>query len=54
MESTLDQETYESSLGRALAMWDRGHHIPLDLYAELVQQGFDVPALEARHFNYDT
>lgn len=30
-------------------MWSRGFPIPLYLYAELAAEGFDVPALEAKH-----
>lgn len=43
--------THESALGRALAMWRAGKHIPLTLAAELMEEGFDVPTLERAHFN---
>lgn len=45
-------EEYESALGRALRFWSRGQHIPMDLFSELVELGFDVPTLEAKHFRY--
>lgn len=42
-------DQYESALGRAIAQWRTGRPIPMTLAAELMQQGYDVPALEARH-----
>lgn len=45
-------EEYRSAIGRAIAMWESGHHIPLDLYTKLIEDGYDVPRLEARHFVY--
>ncbi len=46
-------EEYRSAIGRAIAYWSNGQHIPLTLYTELLEEGFDVPRLEARHFVYD-
>ena len=46
-------EEYRSAIGRALAYWSMGHHIPLTLYSELLEDGYDVPRLEARHFVFD-
>lgn len=43
---------YHSALGKAIAMWQEGHHIPMDLYTKLIEDGFDVPRLEARYFIY--
>lgn len=40
---------YGSALGRAIQQWSNGLPIPLTLAVELMEQGFDVPALEARH-----
>lgn len=41
---------YQSDLLReAKDMWLRGHPIPLDLYSRLLQEGFDVVALEDRY-----
>lgn len=45
-------EEYRSAIGRAIAYWSNGQHIPLTLYTELLEEGFDVPRLEARHFVY--
>lgn len=41
----------QTLLEDAKDMWSRGFRIPLDLYAALAAEGFDVPALEAKHFN---
>lgn len=34
---------------RALIYWAHGEPLPLDLAAELMADGYDVEALEARH-----
>ncbi len=39
----------QSALGRAIAIWSRGQRIPLTLAAELMEDGYDVPALERAH-----
>jgi len=49
----MEHEDYESALGQAIAVWQGGNPIPLTLFAELRELGFDVPALEARHFNWN-
>lgn len=46
-------EEYQSAIGRAIHYWSRGKHIPLTLHADLVDQGYNVPALEARYFKFD-
>jgi hypothetical protein len=46
-------EEYRSSIGRAIAYWSNGQHIPLTLYTELLEDGYDVPRLEARHLVID-
>lgn len=43
----------ESSLGKAIEMWRKGQHIPLDIFAALNEEGYDVATLENRYFNYD-
>jgi hypothetical protein len=42
----------KSILGKAISLWQKGSPIPMDLFAELIEQGYDVPSLEARYFNY--
>lgn len=39
----------KSPLGKAIALWQAGRPIPLTLFAALVEQGYDVPALERRY-----
>lgn len=46
-------EEYRSAIGRAIYYWSKGEHIPLSLYSELMDEGYDVPALEARYFTFD-
>lgn len=46
-------EEYRSAIGRAIAYWSNGKNIPLSLYTELLEDGFDVPRLEARHFVFN-
>ena len=38
-----------SALTRAIAQWKHGHTIPFDLAVELMEEGHDVPALEAKY-----
>lgn len=38
-----------SLLEQALFYWNQGLPIPLDLAARLMAEGYDVPALEAKH-----
>jgi hypothetical protein len=37
---------FESALGQAIAVWRTGRRISLVLFAKLVAEGYDVPALE--------
>lgn len=49
-EHDIDQAYNEGTpLERAMEQWKHGCTIPLDLAVELMEQGYDVPALEARH-----
>lgn len=49
-ESIEAAEEYYSAIGVAIDLWSKGKHIPMTLYSELVENGYDVPRLEARHF----
>ena len=49
----MTQENFESALGQAIATWQDGQPIPMTLFAELAELGYDVPALEAKHFNWN-
>lgn len=41
---------YDSpTLTLAMTYWEQGTPIPLDLFAELLAEGYDVEALEAKH-----
>ena len=42
-------DNYESALGKAIAYWRSGRIIPMALAVELMAEGYDVGALEARH-----
>ena len=42
-------DNYESALGKAIAYWRNGRYIPMTLAVELMAEGYDVGALEARH-----
>lgn len=44
------EDNYVTPLGRAIALWQAGKRIPLDLFAALVEEGYDVPALERAHY----
>lgn len=44
-----EPENYDSALGRAIALWGMGRSISMALAAELIEQGYDLPSLEARH-----
>ena len=39
----------ECLLDEAHEYWDRGHQIPLDLFARLAQTGLDVEALQLQY-----
>jgi hypothetical protein len=41
---------YVTPLARAIAIWEAGKHISIDLAVQLMAEGYDVPALERRHF----
>ena len=43
------EDQYTSTLGRAIAYWQAGSYIPLTLATELMADGYDVGALEARY-----
>lgn len=43
---------YNSAIGKAIDLWSKGKHIPMTLYTELLENGYDVPRLEARYFIY--
>lgn len=45
----MDEQEYETPLARAIATWQNGQSIPMDLFADLMEQGFDVPSLERRY-----
>jgi hypothetical protein len=45
-------EEYRSALGRAVSIWQKGNHIPLTMYHELLEDGYDVQMLEARYFTH--
>jgi hypothetical protein len=47
----MDEHEYVSALGKAISLWQRGEKITLDLYSELIANGFDVSSLENRYFN---
>lgn len=41
----------ETLLEEAKDMWERGHKIPLTLFAEMAAAGLDVLALEDKYLN---
>lgn len=42
-------DNYESALGKAVAYWRSGRLIPMMLAGELMSEGYEVGALEAKH-----
>lgn len=38
-----------TAIERAEILWENGEPLPCDLTAELLEQGYDVAALEAKH-----
>lgn len=40
-----------TALERAIAYWEEGLPIPLDLAVELMAEGYDVEALEAKYMS---
>jgi len=51
MNST-DTLGFQSALGRAIALWSQGRHIPFTLAAELIEQGYDVGSLQRFHMRH--
>lgn len=49
VEAEASPDNYESALGKAIAYWSRGRSIPMNIAVELMAEGYDVSALEARH-----
>lgn len=45
----MNTTTFQSALGRAIALWSQGKNIPLTLAVKLMEQGYDVPSLERAH-----
>lgn len=45
-------EEYHSALGQAVSIWQKGNHIPLTMYHELLEAGYDVQLLETRYFTH--
>lgn len=39
----------KSDLGKAIATWENGDHIPTDLYMKLTEQGLDPSVLEKQY-----
>ena len=48
-EAEASTDNYESALGKAIAYWSSGRIIPMGIAVELMAEGYDVGALEARH-----
>jgi hypothetical protein len=42
-----------NAIRRARRQWEKNRHISLDLFAELVEMGVDVEALEAKYLKYE-
>lgn len=49
-EESLD--TFDSAIGKAIAYWQEGMPISMTLFAELAENGYDVPALENQYMKY--
>lgn len=43
-------DEYKTPLGKAIAILSGGRKLPLHVAVELMQEGFDVGAIERRHF----
>lgn len=41
-----------STIGKAICTWQSGNRISMETAADLMEAGFDVPALEAHHTRY--
>lgn len=43
---------YDSpTFSKAMTYWENGEPLPLDLFAELLAEGYDVQELEAQYLN---
>ena len=47
---TANTVQFTSALGKAIATWSQGKHIPLTLAVELIEEGYDLNSLQRRHF----
>lgn len=47
--NTANQTPFKSPLGQAIALWSQGKRIPLTLASALMEEGYDVAALERAH-----
>jgi hypothetical protein len=45
-------DTFDSAIGKAIAHWQEGLPISMTLFAELLEQGYDVPTLENQYMKY--
>jgi hypothetical protein len=43
--------TYQSAIGKAIALLRAGTRLPFSLVAELREQGYDIPSLHTAHLN---
>ena len=43
--------SYESAIGRAIALLNNGQRLSPVLTAELREQGYDIPSLHTAHLN---
>ena len=44
-------DEYATPLATAISLWRAGERIDLTLFAELREEGYDVPSLERFYFN---
>ena len=49
--STQEDTEPKSALATAISLWRAGKRIDLTLFAELREEGYDVPSLERFYFN---
>lgn len=49
--TTQSKSQYQSALGQAVEIWRSGQSIPLYLFRELQEQGYD-PVTLARHYSH--
>ncbi len=50
MSSSKETTRYQSALGRAINLWNRGREVSSMIIQELVADGYDVRLLRAHHF----